>query len=83
MAHNVIQGLHFKRILFIRSDPLQQDVFQAPKFGLDFGQFPLVPPLQNFKKRAIYVALPNWSELDVAGTFGAAVLRKMLSKVCT
>ena len=47
------QGLLLKRILFIRSGHLRQGVFQAPKVGLFLGQFSLVLPLQNLRKRAI------------------------------
>ena len=53
LAQNVVQRFSFMRILIIRSGHLRQGVFQAPKVGLFLSQFPLVPLLQNFQKRAI------------------------------
>ena len=44
------RSLHFKRILMSREDHLRRAVFQAPKLGLLLSHFPLVPPLQNFRK---------------------------------
>ena len=35
-----------------REDHLRRAVFQAPKLGLLLSHFPLVPPLQNFRKMA-------------------------------
>ena len=43
------------------------------------GGFPLVPPLQNFKKRPIWVSLPNLLYRSSACTFRAAVCAKMFS----
>ena len=37
------------------------------------SDFPLVPPLKNFKKWPILVSLRNWPLLGIAGTFRAAV----------
>ena len=48
-AQDVVQGLHLKRILIIRSGHLQQGIFQVPKVGLFLGQF----ALQNIRKRTI------------------------------
>ena len=47
------------------------------------SDFPLVPPLKNFKKWPILVSLQNWSLLGIAGTFRAAVCGTMLSDDCT
>ena len=46
----VARALHFKRILISREDHLRRAVFQAPKLDLLLSHFPLVPPLQNFRK---------------------------------
>ena len=37
------------------------------------SDFPLVPPLKNFKKWPILVSLRNWPLLGIEGTFRAAV----------
>ena len=47
------------------------------------SDFPLVPPLKNFKKWPIFVSVRSWSLLGIAGTFRAAVCRTMLSDDCT
>ena len=47
------------------------------------SDFPLVPPLKNFKKWPILVSLQNWPLLGIAGTFRAAVWGTMLSDDCT
>ena len=47
------------------------------------SDFPLVPPLKNFKKWPILVSLQNWPLLGIAGTFRAAVCGRMLSDYCT
>ena len=50
LRQKVARSLHFKRILMSREDHLRRAVFQAPKLGLLLSHFPLVPPLQNFRK---------------------------------
>ena len=45
--------------------------------------FPLVATLQNFRKCAMRVSLPNLPYLSFAGTLGDAVCSKMLCYVCT
>ena len=62
---------------------MRQGVFGACVFGLLLSDFPLVPPLKNFKKWPILVSLPNWPLLGIAGTFKAAVCGTMLSDNCT
>ena len=47
------------------------------------SDFPLVPPLKNFKKWPILVSLRNWSLLGIAGTFRAAVCGTIMSDDCT
>ena len=47
------------------------------------SDFPLVPPLKNFKKWPILVSLRNWPLLGIAGTFRAAVCGRVLSDDCT
>ena len=53
LRQKVARSLHFKRIKMSREDHLSRAVFQAPKLGLLLSHFPLVPPLQNFRKWAI------------------------------
>ena len=79
----VARSLHFNRILMSREDHLRRAVFQAPKLGLLLSHFPLVPPLQNFRKWPIYVTLANLQELCFAETFGAAVCGKRSLDNCT
>ena len=50
LRQKVARSLHFKRILMSREDHLRRAVFQAPKLGLLLSHFPLVPPLENFRK---------------------------------
>ena len=59
-------------------------VFLEPARSAYFlSDFPLVPPLKNFKKWPILVSLRNWPLLGIAGTFRAAVPGTMLSDDCT
>ena len=59
-------------------------VFSEPRSSAYFlSDFPLVPPLKNFKKWPILVSLPNWPLLGIAGTFRAAVCGTMFSDDCT
>ena len=62
---------------------MRRSVFGAAKFGALFNDFPLVPPLENFRKWPILVSLLNLPELGFAGTFGPAVCVKMFSDDCT
>ena len=55
LRRNVFRCLHFKCILMKISWHLRRTVLRAPKVGLRFGGFPLVPPLQNFRKWAIMI----------------------------
>ena len=57
--------------------------FKPPRSAHFLNDFPLVPPLKNFKKWPILVSLLNWLELDFAGSFGSAVCVKMFSDDCT
>ena len=59
-------------------------MFSEPASSAYFlSDFPLVPPLTNFKKWLILVSLPNWPLLGIAGTFRAAVCGTMLPDDCT
>ena len=59
-------------------------VFSEPASSAYFlSDFPLVPPLKNFKKWPILVSLPNWPLLGIAGTFRGEVCGKMLPDDCT
>ena len=83
LRQKVARSLHFKRILMSREDHLRRAVFQAPKLGLLLSHFPLVPPLQNFRKWPIKITFPNLRELCFADTFGAALCGKRLLDHCT
>ena len=58
-------------------------ILEPLKSAYFLGDFPLVPPLQNFKKWPIWVFLPNLLWLSSACTFAAALCLKMFSKNCT
>ena len=65
-------------------DAICRRVFLEPASSAYFlSDFPLVPPLKNFKKWPILVSLRNWPLLGIAGTFRAAVCGTMLSDDCT
>ena len=49
---NVVQWLHFKRILIYRRWDLRPAVFGACEFGLLFEPFSLGPPFEEFQKMA-------------------------------
>ena len=53
--------LRFKRILNVRSEHLFRAVFKPLKSACFLGQFPLVPPLENLRKWAIWVSLRHLS----------------------
>ena len=79
LRQNVLRWLRFKSILISRSRDSRQGDIQIPKLDLLFGQFSLVPPLENLRKWPIFVTLLKMPKLDTAGTFGAAVCAKMFS----
>ena len=81
LPQDVVQYLGFKRILLIRSDHLRRAVLKPLKSACFSGQFPLVPPLENLRKWAIWVSLRHLSYLAFAGTYGVAVCGKILSGV--
>ena len=60
-AQDVVRYLGFKRILIVRSDHLRRAVFKPLKSACFSGQFPLVPPLENLRKWAIWVSLRHLS----------------------
>ena len=57
LQQNVFRCLGFKHILIFRSDYLCPAVFKPLKSAIFLGQFPLVPPLENLRKRAIWGTL--------------------------
>ena len=61
LRQDVVRCLGFKRILIIRSDHLRRAVFKPLKSAFFSGQFPLVPPLENLRKWAIWVSLRHFS----------------------
>ena len=58
---DVVRYLDFKRILIVRSDHLRRAVLKPLKSACFSGQFPLVPPLENLRKSAIWVFLRHLS----------------------
>ena len=61
LRQDVFRCLDFKGILIFRSDRLRRAVFKPLKSACFSGQFPLVPPLENFRKWAIWVSLRHLS----------------------
>ena len=61
LRKDVVWCLGFKRILIVRSDHLRRAVFKPLKSACFSGQFPLVPPLENLRKWAIWVSLRHLS----------------------
>ena len=61
LRQDVFQYLGFNRILIVRSDHLRRGVRKPLKSASFSGQFPLVPPLENLRKWAIWVSLRRLS----------------------
>ena len=61
LLQDVFRSLGFKRILIVRSDHLRRAVLKPLKSACFSGQFPLVPPLENLRKWAIWVSLRHLS----------------------
>ena len=78
---DIVRCLGFNRILIVKSDHLPRAVLKPLKSACFSGQFPLVPPLENLRKWAIWVSLRHLSYLGFAGTYGVAVCGEMLSGV--
>ena len=69
---------------YLIEDGICARVFLEPaSSGYFLSDFPLVPPLKNFKKWPILVSFRNWPLLGIAGTFRAAVSSRLLSDDCT
>ena len=81
LRQDVVRYLGFKSTLIVRSDHLRRAVFKPLKSACFSGQFPLVPPLENLRKWAIWVSLRHLSYFGFPGTYGVAVCGKMLSAV--
>ena len=61
LQQDQVRCLGFKRILIVRSDHLRRAVLKLLKSACFSGQFPLVPPLENLRKWAIWVSLRHLS----------------------
>ena len=61
LRQDVVQYLGFNCILIVRSDHLRRAVFKSLKSACFSGQFPLVPPLENLRKWAIWVSFQHLS----------------------
>ena len=61
LQQDVFQYLGFNCILIVRSDHLRRAVFKPLKSACFSGQFPLVPPLENLRKWAIWVSFQHLS----------------------
>ena len=81
LRQDVVGCVGVKRILLVRSDHMRRAVIKPLKSACFTGQFPLVPPLENLRKWAIWVSLRHLSELGFTGTYGVAVFSKMWSDV--
>ena len=57
LGQDVFRCLDFKCILIVRSDHLRRAFFEPLKSACFSSQFPLVPPLENLRKWAIWVSL--------------------------
>ena len=57
LRQDVVRYLGLKRILITRSDHLRRAGFKPLKSACFSGQFPLVPPLENLRKCAIWGTL--------------------------
>ena len=58
---DIVRCLGFNRILIVKSDHLPRAVLKPLKLACFSGQFPLVPPLKNLRKWAIWVSLQHLS----------------------
>ena len=61
LRQNLVRYQGSKGILIVRSDHLRPAVFKPLKSACFSGQFPLVPPLENLRKWAIWVSLRHLS----------------------
>ena len=61
LRQDVFRYLAFKRTLIVRSDHLNPEFGKPLKSACFSGQFPLVPPLENLRKWAIWVSLRHLS----------------------
>ena len=61
LRQDVVRCLSFERILFVRSDNLRRAFLKPLKSACFSGQFPLVPPLKNLRKWALWVSLQHLS----------------------
>ena len=61
LRRDVVRCLGLKRLLVTRSDNFRRANFKPLKSACFSGQFPLVPPLENRKKWAIWVSLRHLS----------------------
>ena len=63
-----------------REDHLRRAVFQAPKLGLLLSHFPLVPPLQNFRKMADLGHFAQFARTLLCGHFWSRRLRQKVAR---
>ena len=61
LQRDVVRCLGFKSTLIVRSDHLRRALSKPLKSACFSGQFPLVPPLENLRKWAIWVSLRHLS----------------------
>ena len=61
LRRDVVRYLGSKSTLIFRSDHLRRGVLKPLKSACFSGQFPLVPPLENLRKWAIWVSLRHLS----------------------
>ena len=76
LRQNVVQWLHFKRIVMKRRRNLRRGVFGAWKFGLRFGRFSLRPPFEEFQKMADFGVFAKLAIARTCGHFWSGGLRQ-------
>ena len=76
LRRDVVRCLGFKCTLIVRSDHLRRAVFKPLKSTCFSGQFPLVPPLENLRKWAIWVVLAAFVIARLCGHLWSRCLRQ-------
>ena len=76
LRQNVLQGLHFKRILIRRQSGLRRGDFQAPEVGLLFQPFSLGPPYEESQKMADFGVFAKFAISQHCGHFQSRRLRQ-------
>ena len=76
LKQNVVQWLHFKRILINGRWDLRQGIFGDCEFGLLFWPFCLGPPFEEFQKMADYAVFAKLATARNCGHFCSRSLKQ-------